>query len=287
MADDALPPHLGLRWLHVPKSGSAFINVVSRFGCPVLRGTNHTFDIALNFTQWLQQDPQRRQGCTGLLAPWGAHVPVQRHEMRSGSARVLVGVFRRPAQRLISGFHHREGGRADAMIAPGMPAGERAAMRRSASHDPGMYVRWPGIAGCATKMLLGSDCASKLVLHAEDAARAVSVLREHFAFVGLTERWALSVCVFHALLMRGVPVDAAELALTHAGAKRPTALLGGRSGRSAAPAGFEYDEAVLQGFVDVHDERVYAAARARFWSDVRRTGCAQRLDVAGHAQEGG
>ena len=196
--------------------------------------------------------------------------------------RVLVGMFRRPAQRLLSGFHHREDGRAQMMIAPGATPAVRIAMRRACRGDPGAYARWPGIAGCAAKMLNGWQCASERTLRATDVSRALRVLRDNFAFVGLLEHWATSVCVFHSLLRGGAPIDAAELALTHPGPQRQR-----RSSSSSLPphadadgggdaGSFVYDERALRGFVDAADERVYAAASERFWADARRTGCAKQ-----------
>ena len=263
------PPH-AIRWLHVPKAGSALINVVARFGC---RNTSSSsllpslpsFDIAMNFTQWRSAHPEAR--CAGVLSPWAGHAPVQKHETHG--SRVLVGVFRKPAQRLLSGFHHREDGRPNSMIAPGAPLATRAAMRRACRGDPGAYARWPGIGGCATKMLLGRACASTYPLDATHVSRAVRVLRERFAFVGLLEHWAISVCTFHAILLDGAPIDPLELRPTHAGPHRPAA-------KASAGGGFVYDERALRGFVDEADEAVYAAASARFWADARRTGCAQR-----------
>ena len=71
--------------------------------------------------------------------------------------------------------------------------------------------------------------------------------------------------------MRGSPPDAAELALGHQGARRIAAANGSESALVAW--GFRYDERELRGFIDTHDERVYAAATARFWTDARRVGC--------------
>jgi hypothetical protein len=299
-----LPPPAGslppLRWLHVPKSGSALINVLARYACAELRGTSTTFDVALNFSAWLRGQGRgasssseialsstasvaatpssssaaaaraaanaaaiaaARRRCPSLMPPWQAHSPAQPHELNRS---VLAGVFRRPAQRLLSGFHHVEGGLPDAMIAPGMAAEQRAAMRRHARGNPARYARWPGVSGCATKMLLGRPCASSAKpVRSEDAERAAGIVRRRFRFVGLLEHWNTTVCVFHALLMGGSPPDPAELLVTHANQRKRHA------------AGSEgYDEAALQGFVDEHDEKVYAAATARFWADARRARCA-------------
>lgn len=256
-----------VRWLHIPKAGSAFINVLARYACPSLVGSNVSFAMAFNFSHWWPEHSESHH-CQGLQMPWAGHVPVRPQERAPGQ-RMLVGVFRAPAQRLISGFHHTEHGQLDSMIAPGMPNQQRAAMQQAAAGDPGKYARWPGIASCATKMLLGSQCASQRRVDAVDVERAVRAL-ESFAFVGLLEHWAASVCVFHALLMSGTPPDATELAVTHAGQQRVAAAAARATGRTDS---FRYDEGVLRGFVDVHDERVYAAARTRFWADARRTRC--------------
>ena len=260
-----------IRWLHVPKAGSAFINVIARHGCHDTSVPLPTFEVALNFSQWRAAHPEVR--CADLLPPWAGHVPARKHEQ---GARLLVGTFRQPSQRLLSGFHHREGGENDSMIAPGMAPATRAAMRSACRGDPGAYARWPGIAGCATKMLNGWPCASERALRASDVARAVHVVKEHFAFVGLLEHWATSVCVFHALLRKSAPIDAAELALTHPGPRRPPPRPSRRDASrptSAHSALTPYDERALRGFVDAADERLYAAASARFWADAQRTGC--------------
>lgn len=261
-----------VRWFHVPKSGSPFINVLARFACPSLIGSNVTFVTALNFSMWRNA---MRPNCSGLLAPWQGHTPALTHERAQGARPALVGLFRTPAQRLLSGFYHTEGGVQGRMIAPGMSAGERARMQHAARGDAGAYARWPGVAGCATKMLLGSPCASHRALAPQHASMAVHVLQESFAFVGLLEHWAVSVCVFHAIMMRGSPPDDAELVRTHVGSQRRAISQGSTTTRTAAAAAehFRYDERELRGFIDTHDERVYAAASTRFWMDARRTRC--------------
>ena len=254
-------PPTAIRWLHVPKAGSAFINVAARFGCrDVEPAALPAFEVALNFTRWRESNPHVR--CPGLLPSWAGHRPVQKHELRQ---RVLVAIFRRPAQRLLSGFHHREDGHPQSMIAPGMAPAQRLAMRRACRGDPGAYARWPGIAGCATKMILGWSCASDRALRPADVSRAVRVMRDHFAYVGLTEHWETSVCVFHRMMRQPGGPSPSELALTHLGPLRT---------HHSTPAAFEYDESPLRGFTDEADEAVYAAVSERFWADARRTGCA-------------
>ena len=138
-------------------------------------------------------------------------------------------------------------------------------MRHEVAGFPDKYARWPGIAGCATKMLTGRACASTIRVTSADVVRALRTLHS-FAMVGLTEQWHVSVCVFHALLMnRSIP-DMQELRITHAGHYATT---------TSAPEVLRvYDESLLKGFKDVNDEHVYDAATTRFWADARKTGCA-------------
>ena len=290
MATSATAPTSPIRWLHVPKSGSAFINLAARYGC---EAPLPAFDIALNFTQYRREHPELR--CPGLLSPWAGHTPVRSHEL-GGNSRVLVGVFRKPAQRLLSGFHHREEGKPQMMIAPGAPPGSRANMRRACRDDTprggaGCYARWPGIPGCATKMLLGHQCASTHPITDADVAKAVRIVKEGFAYVGLLEHWATSVCLFHATFRGGAgrrrrqssTADNVELRLTHPGPLRA------KHAGDAARGSFTYDEKALRGFVDEADERVYKAASERFWADARRAGCAaasQSQDLRRRARRG-
>lgn len=86
-----------------------------------------------------------------------------------------------------------------------------------------------------------------------DVATALARLAG-FAFVGLTNEYARSVCLFH--LMHGGRCRAAEF---HNG--NPT-------WQHALPHG----AAAAVDADDAYDEELYAAARRRFWSDVRRFG---------------
>ena len=259
-----------LRWLHIPKTGSTFINVAVRFGCPELRRYNATFHMAQDFNAW---HAQHQESCPGLAPPWLGHVPLAPRDLESDGP-LLVAMFRRPSQRLLSGFYHVDGTsevlRANTMIAPGMAPVQREAMRRVVGDNASRYARWPGIASCATKMLVGRACASDGVPSADDVVRAKWLVRERLAFVGLREEWETSICTFHALFRPRATIHASEVTLLHAGPLRKAGQIDSRN------AAHEYDERQLRDFVDVHDEEVYAAARARFFADASRTGCRLR-----------
>ena len=70
----------------------------------------------------------------------------------------------------------------------------------------------------------------------------VQALRR-LAFVGLQERWAGAVCLFHAIL--GAAPRAVEFTLAHARRKDARA---------------SYNESLLEGFEDADDELVYQEA---------------------------
>jgi len=113
-----------------------------------------------------------------------------------------------------------------------------------------------------------------------DLVPAALATLARFAFVGLTDRWRDSVCLFHAMhggvprprqfgLVARRPEAVARLAV------EPQPALGKGGAAAPAPAGApplcrHYDEARLGDWRDADDEAIYAAARARFDADLRR-----------------
>ena len=250
--------------------------------------------------------------CEGrLLLPFVGHHPVQAHD------RQLVIMFRRPAQRLISAFR-------DNYHAWGLGAEKRNAMKRSnptvhpdpdpnpnanlnpnANANPNTnpnpnpnpnpnqvasWARYPGIAGCMTKMLAGYDCgAARVPPRDELLRRALGVLRSpRVAFVGLVGQWHTSICLFHRMMGGGTRPWLAEF--RQLGHSRNSVRKGRRAlapvgSTSDAPArgsplhraaevrqtqGRGYNESELGGFVDHEDEAVYAEAVRIFRRNVHR-----------------
>ena len=125
-----------------------------------------------------------------------------------------------------------------------------------------------GLKGCQTKMVLGLPCAAPIRLDARLLREAIRRLVHDFAFVGLTEAWEASVCLFHARLGGGAPVAAQ--------------FLNGRPGsteRRDTPALPSREIGEL--LEDEWDAAVYAAAKARFERDVTAARHAQRHGRAG------
>lgn len=111
-----------------------------------------------------------------------------------------VGLFREPRARLVSAFNHNKHSFG---IGPARPVFVESVQTLED------YVNTPAIKSCTTKMLIGKMCATPVNITASDRSLALSNLRG-FAFVGLTEAFNASVCLFHH--MHGGPVFPFEFA---------------------------------------------------------------------------
>ena len=153
--------------------------------------------------------------------------------------------------------------------------------------DLAAFARYPGVRGCMTKMLDGDECGElpaasnasglcyRVPAHAwpmcskkrphdgycrertdcagpsrDAVARARRVLKRRFAFVGITELWDLSTCLFHRLLGGAPREDESRVSNAQHGAGARVA---------------KYEAA----FVDVADELLFASVLDRFTGDVR------------------
>eukprot|EP00440_Ansanella_granifera_P011921 gb/GFBE01012958.1/.p1 GENE.gb/GFBE01012958.1/~~gb/GFBE01012958.1/.p1 ORF type:complete len:425 (+),score=64.11 gb/GFBE01012958.1/:1-1275(+) len=234
-----------INWLHVPKTGTSFISTIWNYACgqhePPLdlevdayatATCSECYDFAL-----MGRYPVEQYCTPGVLSSnFGTqHAATTLDKMLAGEN--VVSILRRPNQRLISAYHARHvSGFGDVETELWMTCSDAAC-----------FARFPGVAGCMTRMLTGGTCADSLQQTdlADRADQAVEAL-QHLAFVGLTEEWDESVCLFH--VMFGGSMNSAELKDVH-------------MSRGSAD---DYDESELDGFVDDADEKVYAAAQARF-----------------------
>ena len=196
-----------VRWLHVPKCGATFGLTVIRHACPELASW-HTVYMALRggrvdirFSHAVgARHGSRGTRCAGRLRlPFTGHRPILPRDTD------VVAIFRRPAQRIISAF-------LDNYHVWGLPGRERAAMK-AAAPTIGAFARYPGVAGCMSKMLAGRECGSRLAAREASAVleKAIRFLRsKRLAFVGLSERWDESICLFHHTVGGGSMPVAAE-----------------------------------------------------------------------------
>ena len=247
-----------LTWIHFPKCGSSFINTLVHLPdtCPSLADRALNEDTVAGgvcwLACWLETDCLRvcHTGKYTCPQPLRAHLPVTNYSAQQGH---LVGMFRDPDQRILSGYHD------DA--------------NNFASYPDDIYSRdlgtkcWGGVLaelpkrplsefaetwkGGMTFQLVSEHPTAHTLdprrpqMTRQDAAEAARRVREGFAFVGLTEEWDLSICLFHKMF--GGSCHAFEFADT-----RPSF-----AGKSADK---DYDTSQLEGWHDDIDEVVYAAA---------------------------
>jgi hypothetical protein len=138
------------------------------------------------------------------------------------------------------------------------------------------YVNWRGIPSCQTKMVLGYKCASdEITLDSEDLRRAMDIVENDFLFVGITEDFDRSVCLFHAML--GGVVNSNEFRNSRPTSRNPFfetlhEKIGDESASSLKSL-FQksdeglYDEASLTRihYADPYDEALYAHVRQLFY----------------------
>ena len=127
-----------------------------------------------------------------------------------------------------------------------------------------------GMRGCQAKMVIGIPCAAPFPLNASHMAEVRRRLAHDFLFVGLTERFEASVCLFHARL-GGMPVAAQFLNSRPGGraVSQLARLVRGSNASTTTMAGEHADASLVHELlVDKWDEEVYAAATTRFVEDL-------------------
>ena len=207
--------------------------VTGKFSCEKQLLAAYPPDIWFRGRLWLKGDGN-----------WGNHHAVTRRVLDEYAGH-LFGLFREPASRAISSWAH---------MRPGC--------------SPAAYAK--RVEGMATRMLAGqqsfdyTQCCCR-ASRPPDLALAIRRL-EAFRFIGLVEEYALSVCLFHAML---------------GGPCLPVEFVNMRPGKCGGHNLTE-DLARLNGYVDAYDTSLYRRAAQIFWSNIRkynvsRTACAERV----------
>lgn len=106
-------------------------------------------------------------------------------------SKVYIGLFRDPRLRLKSAYNSH-------LHAVGIRSSERAQMMAEVK-TPQDFVRYPGVAHCQTKMLVGHKCGSSVPVTTEMLEEALNRLRTKFVFVGITDEWRESVFLFNRM----------------------------------------------------------------------------------------
>lgn len=272
---DALPDwaRAPIVWVHTPKTGTSFANVLFHHKglCPAFPNdawflqpewsSDHEFLKAYNIHEL----------CPGQFA--------KEYECPPGSVGVgdiwdqnhahVVSFFRQPEARVTSGFFSawhdfprhfdKEGHGREWLVAQ---TGEGMNIRGYASVMQGCQVRMLTQGGKAC----GGNGTKPTM---EDVDLAIGRMKQ-MKFVGLTEEWDLSICLFHK--MYGGQCHDQEFSNTRPMHERQTYTVHHRL--------YTGDDLDLKGFQDPYDGALYDAAKIRFMSmmreyDVDRATCEQ------------
>lgn len=241
-------------WVHIPKAGSSFLNVLyhNQVLCP---GTPKDAWLADGLEggrvvpKFLETYPPDEYcpGSWSTTYPASSgrnHVPIG--SLYAANAGHFVVMLRQPEQRIISAYNYQ-------LSVPAWMLGWTGSLRNFAET----------FQGSAVKMLARTKTSEAFYLiessppSVEEDNLAVQRLHDGFAFVGLTDEWELSVCLFHAMFGGECVIEE---------------LYDMRPGPNRSSEHELYDLSALEGFIDVHDGRLYAEAQIIFGSSSQRYG---------------
>ena len=214
-----------LKWMHIPKAGTSFGAVFYAYTCTESKKNAHLQQQRCDNRDNGDSITKSKKNCTHniikrppkycvMCGPYSKplwppllrrHIPfskidvceekvimatnpISHHSFSqiSNSPPMYAGLFREPRSRLVSAYNYQK-------HSFGLIDRLKFLHRVHTFND---YVNAPEIRGCATKMLLGKFCAQKLTLTVKHLHKALRNL-ERFAFVGLTDAYNASVCLFH------------------------------------------------------------------------------------------
>lgn len=233
-------------WVHIPKTGTSFLTTLVFSLCPRwsndwqvdtkrripsnFKGHDLTVECPGGFDAKYRSPSQF--GHLGILGE-------DFYQQRKGK---FVGMFRKPELRMLSAWYHDPG-----------PWGDIHATNLT------RYASSPEHQGCMVKSLTRGR---KYPCHGPGATfnetkLAIRRLQEGFAFVGLTDFWDLSICLWHAMFDVG-PIFRDELHNSRPG--------------KVSSAEKQASLAVIRKFPDNADEAVFAMAETIFWNNVKLFG---------------
>jgi len=211
-----------LEWIHIPKCGTSFGATIYGYLCtaeetphvnPSDQSTNctHCGEVAKNRNRGLYWDPKlrnmipfsnliRRDGTRHRFHKYHApycdwsqrpHPPYSNHFALSArpdrrQKTAALTMLRDPRRRLVSAWNNDK-----------HSYGIRQRDTVKYLQNITAFVAHPAIKGCQTKMMVGRLCADGRSVTEGVLAEAKTVLETTVAFVGLTDAFNASVCLFH------------------------------------------------------------------------------------------
>jgi len=229
---------LPFAWFHLPKCGSSLGNLIIHTPgvCKDLSkdavmntsyGVNEFHDRMLANFKWHWGIIDK---CN--LSKWGNHAGITADNYETQYKGHAIMMIRQPEQRILSEAHHHFNG----WYLPDLPK----SLLEYASVLAGCYVKlltrdsFPSLTVCGTNTSEPTQ---------DEVQEALRRMREGFVFIGITEQWDLSACLFRAKF--GGKCLSSDFMNTRPGVNRTART---------------YDVQELEGFVDKHDRVIYAEA---------------------------
>jgi hypothetical protein len=243
-------------WVHIPKTSTLFATTVlcSACGAHAVSTTRTPILTRVGPPQMLDDcggNLSRRQ-CCGAPAhtPW-FHDPLQWPEIGFPDDVNVVVLFREPAQRLISAFLYLKKMQSRCCGRGWGWGGDafQSSKYWQANLTMSQFLDLPGVRACQTKMLIGRGCMHSELPTLAEVHRAVDFVRHYATFIGLSDFYRTSVCLWHARF-GGVMAPAEKIAFQLSGRRT------------------KYNITPLNDFVDLADEVIYSAAKQRFKQDL-------------------
>merc|ERR1719203_1681244 len=239
----ALPEKVA--WFHVPKAGSSF-------ALTLLQLTELCGESAGSLG-WAVPTSAVEVMCTGIWTPpwcggtgmlWNQCAEQGFFGLLPDIGRSGMGFFRQPEQRLLSDYNYL------------CPEGS------TVENCDNKLAFFQEHQACATKMLTSTESVNGHCMNIPEPTFAeVAVAETHvmqkFAFIGITEEWDLSMCLFNAKF--GTPCNSDQ-------------FLNEGHGNSTGTTNTWYDTADLDGFVDKYDDVLYARATEIFKTELVQLG---------------
>mmetsp|Transcript_46310 Transcript_46310/g.108692 ORF Transcript_46310/g.108692 Transcript_46310/m.108692 type:complete len:358 (-) Transcript_46310:367-1440(-) len=294
---EALSNNSKLQWVHIPKAGTSFGNLLVQAKCPGLFRSVRLEDLPLGFDdafskrmhQFSQEQRRMAGQCMSLFTRWGFHEPVDTHRGK------IVTVVREPMSRIVSGYLYRFIGCKPMIHKYGVRSFKKDAPKklRKLQHlywdevmemDNNEFVTFvrenyaEGGAGILAyaKCVEGSQ-ASILSGFGRDhqnksglVEAALQTLNEQVVFVGITDRWHETASLFLSLF--GSNTTLTKESDTNV---RPSIVTDNSLKNDVL------DTLLQSGFHDLADEAVYAKAVEKFETLQQ----AARLEKRSHSRQ--
>jgi len=191
--------------VHVPKAGATFINSFAQHPgiCPYMHGgfTQEMIDQYGDYADVIFRKDMNEDTCPGGLAGDYFQLAFGHSGLRDFPKGILKGhatiMLRQPEARLLSAWEF------NASFLPDWPEQRFHWREQRRGPTPATFKEYAqAMQGATVKLLTRSGLGASRSLPAptiQERDEALRMLKEDFAFVGITEHWDLSVCLFHAM----------------------------------------------------------------------------------------